>query len=195
MKTRPLSQEGPPLSAFTGPGSRRSGWHSTFRLPGALLTAWLLASCGRAEPGMTSRPEQPVAFSHKVHLGDLDLECSHCHQYVATSRKATLPTLAVCAECHSEPQGESPEEAKIVSLVSAGAELNWQRIYALPKHVYFSHFRHVTLGQMSCPECHGDMKELDRPPTRPASDILNMEYCLDCHRQQKVSEDCLTCHQ
>jgi len=160
-----------------------------------LVAGLLLAACSGTEADLGGRrPEQPVAFNHKLHLTDLEMDCTDCHRHATTSRKATLPTVDVCAGCHTEPQGESAEEQKLVSLISAGMELNWQRVYVLPKHVYFSHFRHVTLGQMGCPECHGNMKELDRPPVRPAVGILNMDYCIDCHTAQKAKDDCLACH-
>lgn len=160
-----------------------------------LGSALLLAACGGTEADSGySRLEQPVAFNHKLHITELEMDCTDCHRYAATSRKATLPTVELCAECHQEAQGESAEEQKLVGLIESGQELNWQRVYTLPKHVYFSHFRHVTLGQMACPECHGDMRELDRPPMRPAVDILSMDYCMDCHAEQTANNDCLACH-
>ena len=97
-------------------------------------------------------------------------------------------------DCHSEAQGESAEEQKLLSLLETDQEFDWQRIYVLPKHVYFSHFRHVTLGQLNCQECHGNMKELTSPPVKPAVDILNMDNCMDCHKGRQVNNDCLTCH-
>lgn len=163
----------------------------------SMLAAGLgVAACGGtgADSG-TPHLEQPIAFNHRLHTTDLEMDCPDCHRFVTTSRKATLPTVEVCAECHSDAQGESAEEQKLVALINAGSGLNWQRVYVLPKHVYFSHFRHVTLGQMGCPECHGNMKELNQPPVRPAVDILDMDYCVDCHLKQKANQDCLGCHQ
>lgn len=141
-----------------------------------------------------SKITQPVEFNHKIHIVDLELDCTECHRYVTKSRKATLPGREVCLECHSEPQGESAEEQKLVSLLESGEELHWKRVYALPKHVYFSHFRHVTLGQIGCQKCHGEMKELTSPPQKPATDIIDMDTCTDCHEDNQVSNDCLRCH-
>jgi hypothetical protein len=122
------------------------------------------------------------------------MDCIDCHQYVETHRKATLPNREVCHDCHSDAQGESAEEQKLVSLLEAEQELEWQRVYVLPKHVYFSHFRHVTLGRINCSECHGDMKELTSPPVKQAVDIVDMDNCMDCHEEKQVDNDCLTCH-
>lgn len=137
---------------------------------------------------------QPVEFNHQLHLDEVGLDCVECHQYVTQSRKATLPTESVCLDCHEEQQGESSEEEKLVSLLAGDSALNWQRVYVLPKDVYFSHFRHVTLGQLGCSECHGDMNQLSSPPEEPATDIIDMDYCMDCHEERQVSNDCLACH-
>lgn len=137
---------------------------------------------------------QPVKFNHNIHVVDIEMDCSECHLNVITGRKATLPGKDVCMDCHSEAQGESAEEQKLLSLLETDQEFNWQRVYVLPKHVYFSHFRHVTLGQIGCQECHGDMKKLTSPPVKPAVDIIDMDNCMDCHEDRQVNNDCLTCH-
>jgi predicted CXXCH cytochrome family protein len=150
------------------------------------LLAWSTAIYGRLN--------QPVKFNHNKHVVENEMECTDCHRYVNTNRKATLPGKEVCLECHSEALGESPEEQKLIAILDSDQALKWRRIYALPKHVYFSHFRHVTLGQISCQNCHGDMDQLTSPPRRPAVDIIDMEHCMSCHEARHVSNDCLGCH-
>lgn len=137
---------------------------------------------------------QPIQFNHNLHTAEVGMDCPECHQYVTRSRKATLPGRSVCIDCHEEAQGETAEEQKLVELLQAGDELNWQRVYELPRHVYFSHFRHVTLGQIGCQKCHGEMSELTSPPTKPATDILEMDTCMDCHEDRQAEQDCLACH-
>ncbi len=165
-----------------------------FLLLGIVPLALNLA-CGRSQavPVASSAP-QPIQFSHKIHIVDQGLDCVECHRYVVKNRKATLPTNEVCAGCHSEPQGSSSEEQKLVALLSSGEEIKWQRVYVLPEHVYFSHFRHVTLGQIGCQNCHGEMKELAAPPRKPATGIINMNFCIGCHKDRRASTDCLACH-
>ncbi len=141
-----------------------------------------------------SKLSQPVEFNHNIHVVDLEMDCSECHRFVTKSRKATLPGKDVCLDCHSEAQGESAEEQKLISLLESDREFIWQRVYVLPEHVYFSHFRHVTLGQIGCQECHGEMKKLTSPPVKPAVDIVDMDNCMDCHEDRLVDNDCLTCH-
>lgn len=137
---------------------------------------------------------QPIEFNHNLHITDVGLDCGECHVFVTTNRKATLPDQTICAECHEEPQGESAEEQKLVALLQGNSDLDWQRVYVLPEHVYFSHLRHVTLGQIGCQDCHGQMHLMTSPPKKPATDILDMDYCMDCHDERQVNNDCLACH-
>jgi hypothetical protein len=46
-------------------------------------------------------PVQPIAYSHKVHAGDLKMQCTYCHFAAEKSRHAGIPPLNVCMNCHS----------------------------------------------------------------------------------------------
>lgn len=178
-------------------GSSTSTSAKTFRailLPGLLAMALCSAcSSGEALPSASSGA-QPIQFNHKLHVADQGLDCVECHQHVTRNRKATLPGKEICIGCHSEAQGTSPEEQKLVALLASSEELHWKRVYILPEHVYFSHFRHVTLGQIGCQSCHGEMRELTAPPRKPATNIINMGFCIGCHEDRRASNDCLACH-
>ena len=45
-------------------------------------------------------PEQPIAFSHRLHAGDLKIACLYCHFGAEQSRHAGLPAASVCMNCH-----------------------------------------------------------------------------------------------
>ncbi len=45
-------------------------------------------------------PEQPIAFSHRLHSGDLQIQCRYCHTGVETSQHAGLPEASTCMNCH-----------------------------------------------------------------------------------------------
>ena len=45
-------------------------------------------------------PEQPIAFSHKQHAGDLQISCVYCHFGAETSRHAGIPPASICMTCH-----------------------------------------------------------------------------------------------
>jgi hypothetical protein len=45
-------------------------------------------------------PVQPVAYSHRVHAGDLQIPCLYCHFGAEKSRHAGIPPVNVCMNCH-----------------------------------------------------------------------------------------------
>ncbi|MCP4228575.1 MAG: cytochrome c3 family protein [bacterium] len=46
-------------------------------------------------------PEQPIAFSHRLHAGELGVGCQYCHSGAAKSRYAGIPSAEVCMNCHT----------------------------------------------------------------------------------------------
>ena len=45
-------------------------------------------------------PVQPVAFSHRMHAGELSIDCQYCHYGARQSRNAGVPSPSVCMNCH-----------------------------------------------------------------------------------------------
>jgi hypothetical protein len=45
-------------------------------------------------------PDQPIAFSHRLHAGELQVACLYCHSGAETSRHAGIPAASVCMNCH-----------------------------------------------------------------------------------------------
>ncbi len=143
--------------------------------------------------GCAAEVRQPVAYNHSVHVKKLSLDCETCHETSKTGDVAGLPPLAACAACHQEANGTSPEEKKVVAAVAAGREIGWRRLYGVPRHVYFTHRRHVLVARVACERCHGDMGSQTHPP--PAALVaLTMDGCLACHRERGASQDCDVCH-
>lgn len=137
---------------------------------------------------------QPIAYNHKVHIENAGLECTDCHVHVRDMASATIPSIEICGGCHqSEPMTESPEEKVLLEYVSEGKEIPWRKNYNVPDHVYFSHRRHVVLGELDCGKCHGAVQEMTVPVTSTFLDVT-MDNCTGCHREMKVSTDCLSCH-
>ena len=46
-------------------------------------------------------PVQPIAYSHKLHAGDLQIQCQYCHSGADKSRHAGIPAMNICMNCHS----------------------------------------------------------------------------------------------
>jgi hypothetical protein len=45
-------------------------------------------------------PVQPIAFSHKLHAGKLQISCLYCHFGAERSRHAGFPAASLCMNCH-----------------------------------------------------------------------------------------------
>lgn len=45
-------------------------------------------------------PVQPIAYSHRLHAGDLQLPCLYCHSNAEKGRHAGVPAATVCMNCH-----------------------------------------------------------------------------------------------
>jgi len=45
-------------------------------------------------------PEQPIAYSHRLHAGELGIDCQFCHWAADKGRHAGIPSTDVCMKCH-----------------------------------------------------------------------------------------------
>src|SRR5690606_24432549 len=110
-------------------------------------------------------PDQPVKFSHKVHVGENGIDCKYCHTTVEHGKSAGIPATNLCMNCHiiirEGTNSGKFEIAKIVNAVEKGEPIEWVRIHNLPEHVFFSHAVHVGSGKLDCTQCHGQVKEMD----------------------------------
>ena len=52
-------------------------------------------------------PEQPVPYSHALHVGELGLDCRYCHSTVEESAHASVPPTQTCMNCHALIRQES----------------------------------------------------------------------------------------
>ena len=156
-------------------------------------------------------PLQPIAFSHKVHAGDNQIDCQYCHSSAKHSKTSGIPSVNVCMNCHkniSEVADDTKVEwdgitygkpeldkeiAKIYEAAGWDADgleytgntkpVKWIRVHNLPDFAYFNHSQHVTVGGLKCQKCHGPVEEMDE--MRQYSP-LTMGWCIDCHKETKV---------
>lgn len=133
-------------------------------------------------------PKQPIAFSHKVHAGQYEIDCKYCHTGVTKGQSATIPSVNICMNCHNQIKsgtltGEG-EIAKIVRAYNENNPIEWVRIHNLPDLAYFNHAQHVNVGGVECETCHGPVKEMD--VVRQHS-LLTMGWCINCHRTTEVN--------
>jgi hypothetical protein len=126
--------------------------------------------------------EQPIQFSHAHHAGGMGIDCRYCHTSVETSSFAGIPPTKTCMNCHSQLFLDSPYLEPVRASFRTGESLVWTRVNDLPDFVYFNHSIHVTKG-IGCDTCHG---KVDQMPLMWQHASLQMEWCLQCHRQPEL---------
>jgi hypothetical protein len=124
------------------------------------------------------RPDQPVPFSHKHHVEGLGLQCQYCHTSVEKSAYAGIPPTKTCMNCHSQIWTNAQLLEPVRQSWATGESIQWIRVHDLPDYVYFNHEIHVNKG-IGCASCHGRVDEM---PLMYAENTLQMEWCLNCHR-------------
>ncbi len=122
--------------------------------------------------------DQPIPFSHKHHVTDDGLDCRYCHTTVENSSYAGIPAVKICMNCHSQIFSSSPILAPVRDAFKNNKPIVWNRVYVLPDFVYFDHSIHVQKG-VGCTTCHG---QIDQMPLTAKAASLQMEWCLNCHR-------------
>lgn len=134
------------------------------------------------------RPTQPVAYSHKLHVDEVGLDCRYCHNTVEYADHAAIPPTSTCMNCHQlvkstlPPQGpKAARLEKVRESAENGMPIEWIRVHQTPDFVYFSHAPHVAAG-VGCATCHGRVDQMDVVELK---NTLSMDWCLDCHRDPK----------
>ena len=122
--------------------------------------------------------DQPVQFSHQHHVGGIGIDCRYCHTAVEVSSSAGIPPTKTCINCHSQIWSTSPYLEPVRASFRDDQPLKWLRVHDLPDFVYFNHSIHVKKG-VGCETCHG---RVDRMPLMRQQNSLQMEWCLNCHR-------------
>ena len=124
------------------------------------------------------QPQQPIPYSHKLHAGQMGIDCYYCHSTVYKANFAAVPAQTACMKCHMQVKKDSPRLAVLRNAANTGEPIQWVQIHRLPDYVYFSHQAHLSAG-VSCVSCHGRIDQMiEVRQEKP----LNMAWCLDCHR-------------
>ncbi len=129
-------------------------------------------------------PTQPIAFSHKLHIGKYQIACQYCHTTVMKAKSASIPSANICMNCHNAIKNTSPEIQKIYAAIENNKPIEWVRVHNLPDLVYFNHSQHTVAGKVACEQCHGQIEQMEVVQQRSP---LTMGWCIDCHRQTLVS--------
>ena len=120
-------------------------------------------------------PSQPINYSHKLHAGEMGIDCKYCHSSAEKSKHAGIPSVNVCMNCHENVVesdyrlGSTENIAKIHAAAGYDSETKkytgetspivWNKAHNLPDHVFFSHKQHVNsnTANIDCKQCHGNV--------------------------------------
>jgi hypothetical protein len=142
----------------------------------AVAGIWYYGTNKHIEVGF--RPKQPVDYSHKLHAGDMGMDCRYCHFTVERSYFAAVPPTETCMNCHWKVRTESVKLLPVRESYANDTPIPWVRVHNLPDFVYFNHAAHLASG-VGCVSCHG---RIDQMPVVTQDQPLSMGWCLDCHR-------------
>jgi len=145
-------------------------------------------------------PDQPIKFSHQLHVGQNKIDCRYCHSGAEKSKNAGIPSPNLCMNCHKYvkkgPKYGTEEIAKIYEAIGWDVEtqqytgktkpIKWVRIHNLPDLAYFNHSQHVKVGGVECETCHGPVGEME---IVKQFSPLTMGWCIQCHRDTQVKTE------
>jgi hypothetical protein len=123
-------------------------------------------------------PEQPIPFSHKLHAGDMGMDCRYCHTTVEKAAFAAVPPTETCMNCHAAIRANSPKLAALRESWEQDKPVEWVKVHMLPNYAYFDHSAHLNAG-VGCESCHG---RIDQMVTVTQAEPLSMGWCVECHR-------------
>lgn len=123
-------------------------------------------------------PEQPVAYSHALHVGELGMDCRYCHTTVDKQGFAAIPPTQTCMNCHTTIKWDSPKLLRVRESYATGMPIEWIKVHDLADYAYFNHSTHINRG-IGCVSCHGRVDKMEKVYQ---VNTLSMAWCLDCHR-------------
>lgn len=130
------------------------------------------------------QPDQPIAFSHAKHAGELNIDCKYCHFGADKSRHAGIPPTQLCLNCHAKVKVNSPEIMKVQKAVDSGENIHWKKVNYYPDYAYFNHAQHVNVAGFACQKCHGPVEEME---VYWQEKKLGMGWCISCHRENGIA--------
>jgi len=143
----------------------------------AVLFVWYFFSPRFTDVGY--QPRQPIPFSHKLHVGEMSMDCRYCHTSVEISPVASVPPTQTCMNCHRLVGQELASLALVRESELTDEPIHWIRVHDLPDYTYFDHSLHLRAG-VGCVSCHGDVSMMEEiRQVEP----LSMGWCIDCHQR------------
>lgn len=156
-------------------------------------------------------PVQPIAYSHRLHAGELQIACLYCHSGAELSRHAGIPSANICMNCHKfvtatlgamhaeddVAQQEKRPPRRLVSLElqklydALGLNENLERDPAkeqkpvawvrIHKLPDFAYFDHRAHVGVGV-ECQQCHGQVTTMERMRQAEDLSMGWCVNCHR-------------
>ncbi|WP_066756450.1 cytochrome c3 family protein [Crocinitomix algicola] len=213
----PLPQQSVGRSARTWAWNNRGWFGVTVFVSVILLLAFGMVKWLDLGVYEDYKPEQPIAYSHELHAGELGIDCKYCHNAVTKSKHATIPSVNVCMNCHKTVvDGRSDEGTEEIAKIHKAAgydpdtrtytgetePIQWVKVHNLPDHVYFNHSQHVVAGGIDCKQCHGNMKKQTVAKVMSTEDLNNVGVTDEDYDENKIKFTkptltmgwCIECH-
>ena len=163
---------------------------------GSVKGWYALSSIGIAQD---YQPDQPIAFSHKLHAGEMNIACIYCHSGAEKGKAAGIPSANVCMNCHKfVKEGKVTGKVEIAKIYAAldydpatqqygpnQKPIQWVRVHNLPDLAYFNHSQHTKVGGQQCQTCHGPVQEMT---VAKQFAPLTMGWCIQCHIETPVKK-------
>ena len=146
----------------------------------AVFAVWYWFSPEYTDVGYA--PEQPVPYSHRLHVDELGMDCRYCHSMVEVADISNIPSTETCMNCHQLVKPQSLDLLPVRESWATGHSVEWIKVHHLPDYAQFSHAVHLNVG-VGCETCHGPVNEMD---VIRQVEPLSMGWCLDCHRQPEL---------
>lgn len=168
-----------------------------FVIAAGVLMLFLLTAAGYGLWSTQQPPAQPIEYNHQLHIG-FGIQCLYCHPGAWRQASAGLPTQTKCWGCHQQIPVKNADQQKLADYVTAEEPIPWVPVFIQPDFVYFNHRPHIA-AEVNCETCHG---ELSYMKVAQPQNIMNMGWCLNCHRTKAAIDpekltrltDCATCH-
>ncbi|MHC4958025.1 MAG: cytochrome c3 family protein [Planctomycetota bacterium] len=168
-------------------------------------------------------PEQPIAYSHRLHAGELQIDCLYCHGGAERSRTAGIPAAGVCMNCHKfvtatfaaqRAEGEAAKEegrdprpivAPEIQKIYDALGLDDKRVRDPAKATTpiewervhrlpdFVYFDHRSHLTAGV-ACQECHGPVETMERVRQHATLTMGWCVSCHRQEEATLDCGACH-
>ena len=159
-------------------------------------------------------PVQPIHYSHRIHAGNNEIQCTYCHSSARVSKHSGIPSLNVCMNCHKSiyeykgnPEGPSQEDLangytnefytkEIKKLYKAvGWDEEGQKYTGESQPVEwvrihnlpdFAYFNHSQHVSVAGVSCQTCHGPVEEMEIMYQYSPLTMGWCINCHRETNV---------